>query len=106
MADPTVGRDPSLSLRMTVVPPAELPHFKPVGITKGPGENAHEYTFVSLDDEQVLKNWEYVYYELTSGEEDEHAQTRAEASPAANESPGLTAIHDGGVARVRRGLPS
>jgi DNA helicase HerA-like ATPase len=38
--------------------------FKPVGITKGPGENAHEYTFVSRDDEQVLKNGEYVYYEL------------------------------------------
>src|SRR5436309_12060770 len=41
------------------------PRFKPVGITKGPGENAHEYTFVSRDDEQVLKNGEYVYYELT-----------------------------------------
>src|SRR6266851_598148 len=41
-----------------------LPRFKPVGITKGPGENAHEYTFVSRDDEQVLKNGEYVYYEL------------------------------------------
>nr|BBH94174.1 hypothetical protein KTA_23730 [Thermogemmatispora argillosa] len=37
---------------------------KPVGITKGPGESAHEYTFVSRDDEQVLKNGEYVYYEL------------------------------------------
>src|SRR6266487_3441010 len=41
------------------------PRFKPVGITKGPGENTHEYTFVSRDDEQVLKNGEYVYYELT-----------------------------------------
>src|SRR5712691_9890968 len=41
------------------------PRFKPVGITKGPGENAHEFTFVSRDDEQVLKNGEYVYYELT-----------------------------------------
>ncbi len=39
-------------------------HFKPVGITKGPGENTHEYTFVSRDDEQRLKNGEYVYYEL------------------------------------------
>src|SRR5438067_1671055 len=39
--------------------------YKPVGITKGPGENAHEYTFVSRDDEQVLKNGEYVYYELS-----------------------------------------
>jgi DNA helicase HerA-like ATPase len=38
--------------------------FRPVGITKGPGENTHEYTFVSRDDEQGLKNGEYVYYEL------------------------------------------
>ena len=38
--------------------------FKPVGITKGPGENTHEFTFVSRDDEQRLKNGEYVYYEL------------------------------------------
>ena len=38
--------------------------FKPVGITKGPGENTHEYTFVSRDDQQRLKNGEYVYYEL------------------------------------------
>lgn len=41
-----------------------LPLRKPVGITKGPGETTHEYTFVSRDDEQVLKNGEYVYYEL------------------------------------------
>src|SRR5207237_7595081 len=40
------------------------PRFKPVSITKGPGENTHEFTFVSRDDEQVLKNGEYVYYEL------------------------------------------
>ena len=38
---------------------------KPVGITKGPGETTHEYTFVSRDDKQVLKNGEYVYYELS-----------------------------------------
>lgn len=38
--------------------------FKPVGITKGPGESTHEFTFVSRDDEQRLKNGEYVYYEL------------------------------------------
>src|SRR5438477_9727530 len=75
MGDPIVGRDPSLGypqgapLRMTVVPSAERLHFKPVGITKGPGENAHEYTFVSRDDEQVLKNGEYVYYELYDHEE-------------------------------------
>ncbi len=35
-----------------------------VGITKGPGETTHEYTFVSRDDAQELKNGEYVYYEL------------------------------------------
>ncbi len=46
-------------------PVISRPRFKPVGITKGPGENAHEYTFVSRDDEQVLKNGEYVYYELS-----------------------------------------
>jgi DNA helicase HerA-like ATPase len=36
-----------------------------VGITKGPGETTHEYTFVSRDDRQELKNGEYVYYELS-----------------------------------------
>src|SRR5438270_2853294 len=41
---------------------------KPVGITKGPGESTHEYTFVSRDDEQELKNGEYVYYELSNPE--------------------------------------
>ncbi|MBE3557644.1 MAG: ATP-binding protein [Ktedonobacteraceae bacterium] len=42
---------------------------RPVGITKGPGEKAHEYTFVSRDDEQVLKNGEYVYYEVPDPEQ-------------------------------------
>lgn len=44
---------------------ADIPVRKPVGITKGPGETNHEYTFVSRDDKQVLKNGEYVYYELS-----------------------------------------
>jgi uncharacterized protein len=44
------------------------PTRRPVGITKGPGESTHEYTFVSRDDEQVLKNGEYVYYELLDPE--------------------------------------
>src|SRR5579859_5730956 len=44
---------------------------RPVGITKGPGETTHEYTFVSRDDEQVLKNGEYVYYELSDPREAE-----------------------------------
>ncbi|MEO8957171.1 MAG: ATP-binding protein [Ktedonobacteraceae bacterium] len=42
------------------------PARKPVGIAKGPGETTHEYTFVSRDDEQELKNGEYVYYELSA----------------------------------------
>src|SRR5579885_1331037 len=49
--------------------------FKPVGITKGPGESTHEYTFVSRDDEQELKNGEYVYYEL-SDQENPNAPSR------------------------------
>ncbi len=48
--------------------PARL-RRKPVGITKGPGETIHEYTFVSRDDEQQLKNGEYVYYELPDSEQ-------------------------------------
>jgi DNA helicase HerA-like ATPase len=47
-----------------------VPHQRrPVGITKGPGETIHQYTFVSQDSEQVLKNGEYVYYELETGRE-------------------------------------
>ena len=48
---------------------ASYPVRKPVGITKGPGETIHEYTFVSRDDEQQLKNGEYVYYELLDPEQ-------------------------------------
>jgi hypothetical protein len=48
---------------------ATQPPRKPVGITKGPGETIHEYTFVSRDDEQQLKNGEYVYYELLDPEQ-------------------------------------
>src|SRR5579885_2475590 len=54
--------------------------FKPVGITKGPGENAHEYTFVSRDDDQVLKNGEYVYYELDQQVSEGQAQNGATRS--------------------------
>lgn len=49
-------------------PAPTRPLRKPVGITKGPGETTHEYTFVSRDDAQELKNGEYVYYELTDPE--------------------------------------
>jgi uncharacterized protein len=41
---------------------------QPVGITKGPGETIHEFTFISRDEQRVLKNGEYVYYELEAGE--------------------------------------
>src|SRR5260221_14580562 len=40
---------------------------QPVGITKGPGETIHEYTFISRDEQRQLKNGEYVYYELEDG---------------------------------------
>jgi DNA helicase HerA-like ATPase len=36
----------------------------PIGITKGPGETIHEYTFISRDESRLLKNGEYVYYLL------------------------------------------
>jgi DNA helicase HerA-like ATPase len=48
-----------------ISPGDSRPYRKPVGIAKGPGETTHEYTFVSRDEEQVLKNGEYVYYELS-----------------------------------------
>jgi DNA helicase HerA-like ATPase len=51
------------------IAPSSKSTRKPVGITKGPGETTHEYTFVSRDDEQELKNGEYVYYELSTGDE-------------------------------------
>lgn len=50
-------------------PSRARPPRKPVGITKGPGETTHEYTFVSRDDRQELKNGEYVYYELSDPEQ-------------------------------------
>src|SRR5579872_5728134 len=57
MIDPTPASHTAANAHLT---------RKPVGITKGPGESTHEYTFVSRDDEQVLKNGEYVYYELAN----------------------------------------
>src|SRR5579862_2458721 len=57
---------------------------KPVGITKGPGESTHEYTFVSRDDEQVLKNGEYVYYELTEAVESGEGGAAEVVQPGVN----------------------
>jgi len=34
-----------------------------IGITKGPGETPHEYTFVTPDPERRVKNGEFVYYQ-------------------------------------------
>src|SRR5436305_4104157 len=50
-------------------PSISRPIRKPVGITKAPCESTHEYTFVSRDDAQELKNGEYVYYELSGVDE-------------------------------------
>ncbi len=52
----------------TLLPPPPFAR-NAVGITKGPGETTHEYTFVSRDEEQRLKNGEYVYYELGDAEQ-------------------------------------
>lgn len=53
----------------------EEPHAAPVGITKGPGETIHDYTFISRDEQRLLKNGEYVYYELESGASDGAARS-------------------------------
>ena len=45
-------------------PQVAQPTSRPVGITKGPGETIHEYTLISRDEQRLLKNGEYVYYEL------------------------------------------
>lgn len=42
-----------------------MTHVKPVGTAKGPGETAHEFTFVSPDNEQLVKSGEFVYYEAS-----------------------------------------
>ena len=36
---------------------------RPIGTTKGPGEAAHEFTFITPDREQKVKTGEFVYYE-------------------------------------------
>ena len=42
-----------------------------IGTTKGPGESAHEYTFVSPDVKREIKTGEFVYYETqVEGEDD------------------------------------
>ena len=36
--------------------------IRPIGITKGPGETAHEYLFITPDRERNAKSGEFVYY--------------------------------------------
>ncbi|HPL27191.1 MAG TPA: ATP-binding protein [Anaerolineae bacterium] len=36
---------------------------RPIGTAKGPGEAAHEYTFITPDREQTVRSGEFVYYE-------------------------------------------
>src|SRR6266566_4372590 len=66
---------PMVTLRIIDPNARARTRFRPVGITKGPGETTHEYTFVSRDDEQVLKNGEYVYYELSESGDDGLSET-------------------------------
>ena len=68
------------------------PH--PVGITKGPGETIHEYTFISRDEQRLLKNGEYVYYELDA------AQDAGASVSGGNGSRPATAAHAGEPRRV------
>jgi hypothetical protein len=76
---------PERTENIVAAPPVAAPPLPPVarhpvGITKGPGEQVHQYTFISRDHEQVLKNGEYVYYELPSTP----AATSAAKGTAAN----------------------
>jgi uncharacterized protein len=57
----------------------QSPH--PVGITKGPGETIHEYTFISRDEGRLLKNGEYVYYSLDAGATSPGGNGRKPAEP-------------------------
>jgi hypothetical protein len=38
-------------------------HARPLGTTKGPGENQHEYLFITPDRDELAKVGEFVYYE-------------------------------------------
>ena len=50
--------------RDSVAPIGSSASPAPIGVTKGPGETIHEYTFISRDESRLLKNGEYVYYLL------------------------------------------
>jgi hypothetical protein len=67
----------------------------PVGITKGPGETIHEYTFISRDEHRLLKNGEYVYYLIDTGGHEAGDGTSARPSASGGTSGGAS----GGAAR-------
>src|SRR5689334_2409536 len=56
---------------------------RPVGITKGPGEAIHEYTLISRDEQRLLKNGEYVYYELDAATNAAHGTNGANGAHSA-----------------------
>jgi len=58
--------DPNTPIRLPapeVGPVSAREAIRCIGTTKGPGESAHEYTFVTPDAERQVKTGEFVYYE-------------------------------------------
>ena len=49
----------------------------PIGTTKGPGETAHEYIFITPDRKQTAKVGEFVYYETPVVGQSRHVLGRA-----------------------------
>jgi DNA helicase HerA-like ATPase len=46
-----------------------MTEIRPIGTTKGPGETAHEYLFITPDRMETVKVGEFVYYETPVGDE-------------------------------------
>jgi uncharacterized protein len=68
MRQPDSERRPERGVaRQNGAAPANAAATPAIGITKGPGETIHEYTFISRDEGRLLKNGEYVYYLLDGG---------------------------------------
>ena len=44
--------------------------IRPIGTTKGPGETAHEYLFITPDRKETVKVGEFVYYQARVGDQD------------------------------------
>jgi uncharacterized protein len=47
-----------------------------VGVTKGPGETPHEYTFISCDEDHILRTGEYVWYSIDDSSVTRHVLGR------------------------------